>query len=902
MANREDTIKTKIEIDGEKEYRQACKSINASLREIGSEMDLLSATYADNADSTEALTKKQEILRKELAEHEKKADAASKALKNLEDAGRGNTDAAQKFRTALNNARVQVVKTTREIEDIDQQLTEMDKSLDEATDSTVQFDDALDNVQDSGESFSGLLDGLEQLGLPIDAVRGKINNLSSAFDNFGVSVPNLLNPATLAIAGVATAFGKCVVEGVKFADETTRAMGDFAAKTGIATEATGDFEKVLLDIYSNGFGDSLDDVSEAMATIVQTTGELDPSIVGELANNAMLLEDAFGFDVQEQMRAVTQLMNQFGITSEEAFNLIAQGAQGGLDKNGDLLDSINEYSQYFAGLGLSGEEMFNSLKNGVESGAFSVDKLGDAIKEFSIRVVDGSDTTKDAIQSLGLDVDTIKEAFGAGGESAKMAFQSIMAQLIAIEDPIERNRVGVELFGTQWEDLGDEAVLALANMAGSIDTTKDSLAAINDIKYNDIESATQHLGREIKVLGGRIGGLFEPFIVDGINGLAQGVSDFNDLCGEIGTKAEEVTERSKQAWGALKTVAGRYFADIKNSIIAEDYGAANATQEEWMEANAELIAGWEEVWGGSETWANIADRVRESNAYAVESATGPWEVGNRNLQKTWTKIYGDADISWKDIGTVIASQTEEATSAVQTEWDIGLEELRTLWSDTKTDANTSWTDIGTAAEEATKSKQEAIAKAWSGIKDAAVKSFSELEPEIKTPIDNAKSWLDGKVADFKSAFSFSWTLPSFKLPKINVNWEEIGWGLSIPKLSVSWNALGGIFRSPTILQSAAGLQGVGEKGAEAILPLKTLWREMGAQMDQTMTKFSEIVVASNRVDLRRTSEDIEAQLRARRQSTPINITQHIYAENTDYIEQQRRAAAEFRQVAREVIR
>ena len=92
-----------------------------------------------------------------------------------------------------------------------------------------------------------------------------------------------------------------------------------------------------------------------------------------------------------------------------------RGRRGGLDKNGDLLDSINEYSVHFKSLGLDVEDMFNSLQNGAAAGTFSVDKLGDTIKEFGIRAKDGSDSTKEAFKTLGLDVDATSAAFAAGG-------------------------------------------------------------------------------------------------------------------------------------------------------------------------------------------------------------------------------------------------------------------------------------------------------------------------------------------------------------------------------------------------------------------------------------------------------------------------------------------------------
>lgn len=85
---KEEQIKTSIDLTGEKEYRAACNSINSSLREINSEMKLATAEFADNASGAEALTKKQEILQKQLTEQAKKAEAAEGSIE--ENAGSGH--------------------------------------------------------------------------------------------------------------------------------------------------------------------------------------------------------------------------------------------------------------------------------------------------------------------------------------------------------------------------------------------------------------------------------------------------------------------------------------------------------------------------------------------------------------------------------------------------------------------------------------------------------------------------------------------------------------------------------------------------------------------------------------------------------------------------------------------
>ena len=108
---KEEQIKTSIDLTGEKEYRAACTNINSSLREIGSEMKLTTAEFADNADSVEALTAKQKLLQKQFDEQAKKAEAAEKALKKMRDNGIEPTNPAyQKMQTNLNNTKADMVK------------------------------------------------------------------------------------------------------------------------------------------------------------------------------------------------------------------------------------------------------------------------------------------------------------------------------------------------------------------------------------------------------------------------------------------------------------------------------------------------------------------------------------------------------------------------------------------------------------------------------------------------------------------------------------------------------------------------------------------------------------------------------------------------------------------------
>ena len=76
----------------------------------------------------------------------------------------------------------------------------------------------------------------------------------------------------------------------------------------------------------------------------------------------------------------------------------------------------------------------------------------------------------------------------AGGDSAKEAFQQTISALAGMEDPLAQNTAGVDLFGTMWEDLGPEAVTALADIQEGAYDTGDAMGQIKDIKYDDLGS------------------------------------------------------------------------------------------------------------------------------------------------------------------------------------------------------------------------------------------------------------------------------------------------------------------------------------------------------------------------------------------------------------------------------
>ena len=363
----------------------------------------------------------------------------------------------------------------------------------------------------------------------ISKTEEKSNKLSESFIN------GITNAGKWA-AGVATAAGTAAIAlgtaAVNVSTDVDSAMNSFAATTGTAIDELGKYEDAMLNIYNNNFGESFEDIAASMGQIKTIMGEgMGAEELEEMTTNALMLRDTFDFDVSESVRAANALMDQFGISSEEAYNLIAQGAQSGLNQNGDLMDVINEYSLQFKQMGYDADDMFNMLANGAEAGTWSIDKLGDAAKEFNIRMSDGS--AKEAVEALGFEWEAVAEDWAKGGESASEVMNMLLNEMGGLAGTTEGYNIGVGLMGTMFEDMGYDALLALSNTEGAIDSTKDALEEINNVKYNDLGSMITGLKRNFETLLLPLGNALIPLIMQVVQLVQDSMPMIEEIIGNL---------------------------------------------------------------------------------------------------------------------------------------------------------------------------------------------------------------------------------------------------------------------------------------------------------------------------------------------------------------------------------
>lgn len=653
-----------------KGFDDALKQSKKTISQLNSELQLNAAEMKNADDSAEFLVQRQGLLQQKLEASQNKVDALNNKLAVAKQIYGENSDEVARLQRQLTTAQTEVQKVTTAL---NTNAGQLDAVRAASVDTRTEFERLEDTIAaqekeltDLKREYSAIV--LEQ-GETSQAARelaGKITDLTgelktnrSAYTDAARAADDLGNASEDAgekaedsadgytvlkdvVADMASNAISAAVDGFKeLALEGDKALDVLAAKTGASADKAAEYSDVVNSLYKDALGESVADVADALGTVVTMTDNLDKTSLENVTRNALVLRDIYGFDVAESMRAVNGLTKQFGITSDEAFNLIVQGAQNGLNQNGDLLDVINEYSVQFADVGYNADDMFNMLRNGADAGTWSVDKLGDAFKEFNIRVSDG--TANEYLENLGLDADDVVSRFNAGGETAKGAIGEIITALVNCEDETAQYTNGVGLLGTMYEDMGLTALSALFDTEGQINKTNEAMSEADATAYNNAATDISALGRTLKT------DLIEP-IAGALLPAIQGV---------LGFAAENIPVVTTLLAGLAAAWVAQKVALISSQIATSGMTAAQWLLNAAMSANpigiivmavAALVAAIIYLW-------NNCDAFREF-------FIGLWD-GIKNVVQIVVDWFVQA---WTDIGTFFTNLWNGIVNVFNTTW------------------------------------------------------------------------------------------------------------------------------------------------------------------------------------------------------------------------------------------
>lgn len=412
-------------------------------------------------------------------------------------------------------------KTAKEIKNLSGDLQQNKATLAKTEDAANKFDKSLDNMDDSVEKVNG--------GFTV--MKGAL--------------------ADLLADGIKTATGALK----DFVLESDSAYSGFQAQTGASVDEMKEFKSEMNDLYKNNFGESLQDISDKMAYVKQVTGEVDPSKIRELTENAIALEDTFGSDFNETIRGVTNLMKHFGIDAEEAFDLFAKGSQEGLDYTDELGDNIAEYGGNFEQAGYSAEEYFQLLANGSKNGAYNLDKVNDSINEVKNRLADG--TIEDALDSFSKDTKKAFKNWKDGKGTMKDVIDSIVGDINNCTNEQDALNMAATAFGTMGEDANLKVVKSLTSTGDAFKDVKGTMEDVKKVKYDDVKSQFAQLGRTLQL--DVIAPLAEdalPIAKEFVTWCTTHLDDIIPIAASVGTAIAAIfmVNKAAQFVGSIKTL------------------------------------------------------------------------------------------------------------------------------------------------------------------------------------------------------------------------------------------------------------------------------------------------------------------------------------------------------------
>lgn len=404
-------------------------------------------------------------------------------LNNMTKAERENTEEGRKL-----------VEQTKEIYEEMKRLQEATGKFQlnvgnytEASDAIIAYGDKLKETLGLNSAFGESLLALGRGGAESKAVFTAIGDGAKAL---GKTLLGLLsNPVFLAIAGIAAA-------GAAF-----KWWYDYNAGLVEATRLTQQFT-----------GKSGDDLKA-------------------FRNEVQAVADSFNADFRETLIATNALSKQFGISANEALQLVKDGFLAGGDANGEFLDTLKEYPAYFKEAGISADQFVAIVTQTNKMGIFS-DKGVDAIKEANLRLREMTTATAEALDGIGISSEQVQKDLQTGTKTIFDVIQDVSAKLAKLPDNAATVGAAIaDIFGGPGEDAGLQYLRTLKDISTNMDEVKGKAGVLAQLQEEQLQSQIE-LQNALSGLFDATGGNFETlttqakvFVNQGLTAIIKGVID-----------------------------------------------------------------------------------------------------------------------------------------------------------------------------------------------------------------------------------------------------------------------------------------------------------------------------------------------------------------------------------------
>lgn len=705
----------------------------------------------------------------DLQENSKKLEAEQKRLTSsfkLQNAELGqNASEADKLELAQKQLRQQMEMTDRVVHNLEQQLSaakrvygenstevqQLETKLNQAKTTLKQFENSLHSVGQSGDQAAA---GMEQLGKKLD-----LHNMMEATQMFqGMSQQLIeLGKATVGIA-------------IDF-DSSQRKI---QSSLGLSAKGAENLQKVAVDTWKNGFGENLEEVDQALIKVFQNMRDVPYEELQMASEDVLTLAKLYDVDLNEATRGAGQLMTQFGISTQEAFDYLAAGAQEGLNYSDELFDNISEYAPLFKQAGFSVDDMFTILANGTRDGSYNLDYINDLVKEFGIRVQDGSKGVSEGFGDLSKETQGVWKSFNEGKATTADVFNAVLGDLSKMDDKVKANQIGVALFGTKWEDMGAKAVLGLNETAGGLGNVSGAMDEMKKLQEESLGQQFQKALRETQAafepLGKKLAELAKdilPPVVEGIKSvvdwftnLPEPIQNFGlilvGLIAVVGMVAPiiAVLVVSFSTLGATIGIVSGVIAGVAAVIAGVIWAIKNwGAITDWLSEKWSQFKDWfGELWSGivqacSDGWSSTVDYFSDAWSSFTEMMHEFFDPIGQFFSDLWSGIVETASSWWSSLVTTASELWGTLVQAWQDTWNTILTVLDPIISLISTVLEAGWLLI-----------QAGTQIAWAVISKYIIDPMTEAYNWCKSQLGELVSWLNSQWETVKSYTSAAWSL------------------------------------------------------------------------------------------------------------------------------------------------
>lgn len=281
-------------------------------------------------------------------------------------------------------------------------------------------------------------------------------------------------------------------------------------------------------------------------------------------------------------------------------------------------------------------------------------------------------------------------------------------------------------------------------------------------------------------------------------------------------------------WETIKSVIGEKIDAVKEKITTVTTAISNVASAAWNAISSTASSLWEGIKG---TIGSKIDAAKEKVSTATSAITSV-------ASSAWSSVSSTASSLWNTISSTVSSKISAASSAVSSATSTITSVASSAWSSVSSTASSQWESIRSTISSKLSSAKSTVSSLMSGITSTMSSGlssalstvsgkFSSIYSTISSKMSAARDTVGNAISALKSKFNFSWSLPHLKLPHVSISGSFSINPPSVPHFGISWYKDGGILTRPTIFGAAGNnLLAGGEAGAEAVVPLATLWDKL----------------------------------------------------------------------------